>query len=224
MDKIVIIGAGLTGLSAAYHLENKGHYNFKIYEKDALPGGLCRSVVQDGFTFDYTGHLLHISDSYFESLINKFIGKENLNTINRRSFIYSQDTFTNYPYQTNLFGLPQNVIDECIKGFINRPKKLASNNFYDWAVSKFGIGMAKHFFIPYQTKIFDYDINKVTASWTGRFVPQTSLKQIIDGATKCPAPAVGYNSTFFYPKHGVLYSYECPPAGKQITVAPNLFG
>ena len=66
MAKIVIAGAGLTGLSTAYHLEKNKFDDFEIYEKENEVGGLCRSVKQDGFTFDYTGHLLHINDIYFE--------------------------------------------------------------------------------------------------------------------------------------------------------------
>jgi len=123
MAKIVIIGAGLTGLSAAYHLEKKGFYNYKIFEKELEIGGLCRSVNQDGFTFDFTGHLLHINDTYTNSLIKKLIGLENFNKLTRQSFIYSHEKHTPYPYQGNLFGLPTKVIIDCIEGFVLRKKK-----------------------------------------------------------------------------------------------------
>ena len=52
MAKIVIIGGGLTGLSAAYHLEHRGFFDYELYEKDETIGGLSRSVQQVGFTFD----------------------------------------------------------------------------------------------------------------------------------------------------------------------------
>lgn len=207
MAKIIIIGAGLTGLSAAYHLEKAGYYDFEIFEKETDPGGLCRSIYQDGFTFDYTGHLLHISDPSFENIINKYVGKNNLNIITRKSFIYSHDTYTNYPFQTNLFGLPEAVIQDCIIGFVNRPAKLKSKSFYSWVLTKFGAGFAKHFFIPYQTKIFDYNINKVSASWTGRFVPDTTLEQIISGALSNKQASLGYNANFFYPKVGGIFGW-----------------
>jgi protoporphyrinogen oxidase len=83
MAKIVIIGAGLTGLSTAYHLEKKGFHDYLIFDKESSPGGLCRSVIQDGFTFDYTGHLLHVGDNYFRSLIDKLVGFDSFNTIHR---------------------------------------------------------------------------------------------------------------------------------------------
>jgi protoporphyrinogen oxidase len=207
MDKIVILGAGLTGLSAAYHLEQKGFYNYEIFEKENEIGGLCRSVYQDGFTFDFTGHLLHVSDDYFANLIQNIIGLENMNSINRRSFVYSNNTYTHYPFQINLHGLPQEVVIECIEGFLTRYKsKKNPRTFYEWVMKNFGSGFAKYFFVPFQTKIFDYNIKKVTSSWTGRFVPQTSLKQIIAGALQEPSPSnVGYNSQFYYPKEGGIF-------------------
>ena len=41
--KIVILGAGLTGLSTAYHLEQNNFFDFTIFEKEGTHGGLCRS-------------------------------------------------------------------------------------------------------------------------------------------------------------------------------------
>ncbi|MBT4855802.1 NAD(P)-binding protein [bacterium] len=205
MAKIIILGAGLTGLSAAYHLEQNGFFDYKIYDKEDAPGGLCRSVQQDGFTFDYTGHLLHINDPYMESFSNDNLGKKNFNTIVRRSFIQSHDTFIKYPFQINLYGLPSKVISECIEGFVNRPQSNKDpKSFHAWVMKHFGAGLAKHFFTPFQSKILAYDIKKITPSWTGRFVPKTSLTQMIDGALggQKEDEKVGYNSTFFYPQKG----------------------
>jgi len=53
---ILIIGAGLAGLSTAYHLKDRDYH---IYEREGEVGGLCRSFKQDGFTFDYTSQPIH---------------------------------------------------------------------------------------------------------------------------------------------------------------------
>ncbi len=207
MAKIVILGAGLTGLSVAYHLEKKGYFDYKIIEKDSTVGGLCRSVHQDGFTFDYTGHLLHASDPYFQSFIAQLVGMNTLNTIVRRSFIYSHEVFTHYPFQINLYGLPVPVIAECIEGFVTRKRNKKIDSFYDWALATFGHGIARHFFFPFQKKILSYNLKKITASWTGRFVPSTSLTQMIQGAISDPAldQQIGYNAHFYYPKKGGIF-------------------
>lgn len=206
MAQVVIIGAGLTGLSTAYHLEQQGFSDYILFEKDESVGGLCRSIQQDGFTFDYTGHLLHINDEYFRSLITKLVGLEQFNAIDRRSFIYSHGVYTKYPFQINLFGLPHDVIVECVEGFVNRPHTATEpNDFPSWVLKHFGAGIAKHFFLGYQEKIFAYDLSNITASWTGRFVPQTSLKQMLLGALQDCDTGVGYNSQFYYPKQGGIF-------------------
>lgn len=209
MSQVVIIGAGLTGISAAYHLEHHGFFDYKIFEKEQTIGGLCRSVQQDGFTFDFTGHLLHISDAYFKSLLDQIIGFNALNSINRKSYIYSHQTYTHYPFQINLHGLPTSVIAECIEGFVKRKKKKVTRTFIEWVQSNFGSGFARHFFMPYQRKIFACDLQDLSSSWTGRFVPNTSLEQIIQGVIATPKPeqSIGYNAQFFYPKEGGIISW-----------------
>lgn len=206
MAEVVILGAGLTGLSAAYHLEKQGFFNYVLFEKESTSGGLCRSVYQDGFTFDYTGHLLHINDPYFYNFIKTVIGFEHFNSIERRSFIYSQDRYTSYPYQINLHGLPTETIIECVTGFVERKlTKKMPTSFKQWVLQNFGEGFGKYFFFPYQEKIFDYPVDKLSASWTGRFVPATSLREMLQGALAPKASAVGYNAQFYYPHKGGIY-------------------
>lgn len=232
MAEVIIIGAGLTGLSAAYHLEQNNFFDYKIFEKNDRPGGLLQSIEVDGFTFDHTGHLLHINDAYFKSFLDTIADLTNFNLIERKAAIYSHHTLTDYPFQMNLFGLPTDVIIECIEGYGNRkttPKE--PKTFVDWVLKYFGAGMGKHFFFPYNGKILAYDLTKVHPSWTGRFVPQTSMNAILKGAfEKKPESGVGYNSSFYYPKSGgiefiikkIASSLRNPIISKHATTAIDL--
>lgn len=204
VTKIVILGGGLTGLSAAYHLEQAGFNNFTIFEKNSRPGGLLRSHTANGFTFDYTGHFLHINDDIFRSFLSTISNFSDFLLVQRQSAIYSHNALTEYPYQMNLYGLPEQVIYECINGFIERKNFLKKPvNFYEWVLKYYGTGMGKHFFFPYQKKILSYNIKKILPSWTGRFVPKTTLKDILLGALSDQSQKnIGYNHTFYYPKRG----------------------
>lgn len=207
MAQVVILGAGLTGLSTAYHLEQQGFYNYCLFEKEPTIGGLCRSIEANGFTFDYTGHLLHINNEYVRELIQKIIGFEHCTAIERRAFIESHGVQVAYPYQMNLYGLPTEVIAECIEGYVTRKMRKAApqttQSFHSWVLEHFGEGLAKHFFFPYQEKIFDLSVKKFTASWTNKFVPQTSLKDMLTGALQPQVHTkIGYNAHFWYPKQG----------------------
>ncbi len=204
MAEIVILGAGLTGLSAAYHLEKQKFYDYKIFEKNSTSGGLLRSFKQDGFTFDFTGHFLHVSDNYFFDFLQKIADLKNFNLTSRNSAINFNNQLTDYPFQINLAGLPENVVFDSIYGFINIKKNIKSpKSFYEWVLKHFGPGMGKHFFFPYNSKILAYDLKKVRADQTGRFAPKTNLKLILKNAlSKKTEENIGYNSKFYYPKLG----------------------
>ncbi len=49
--RVVVIGAGFSGLSVATALAYKG-FDVTILEKNSSPGGRARSFSEDGFTFD----------------------------------------------------------------------------------------------------------------------------------------------------------------------------
>src|SRR5258706_15994326 len=106
--RTLILGGGMSGLSCAYHLKE----NYLLWEKSDEPGGLSRSIKQDGFVYDHTGHLLHLRDPYTLKLIPDLLG-DNIVSNDRRAWIHSHGVQTRYPYQANLYGLPKKVIQEC---------------------------------------------------------------------------------------------------------------
>ncbi len=108
--RIFILGAGLTGLSAAWHLQKRG-IDCQIFEKEPEVGGLCRSKKIGGFTFDCDGHLLHFKHRYTLNLIKNLL-KNNLTEHQRNAWIYAFDTYVHYPFQANLYGLPPSVVKE----------------------------------------------------------------------------------------------------------------
>ena len=111
--KCVIIGAGPTGLSAAYHVKE----DYLLVDRNAHVGGWCRSVQDKGFTFDYAGHIMFSNDAYVQQLY-KILLSDNLHWQNREAWVYSKGVHTRYPFQGALYGLPPKVITECIVGAI----------------------------------------------------------------------------------------------------------
>jgi UDP-galactopyranose mutase len=280
-----VIGAGPTGLSAAYHLGQDS----LLIEKNATVGGLCRSIVRDGFTFDYAGHIMFSNDAYVNELYQKLLGN-NLHWQNREAWIYSQGVHTRYPYQGALYGLPAETIKECILGAIearygtppasapatnsastngqhslsklsnfhtnghainfstqNRADSTATpqhqehiadvcqrlgdvkdccadgilesstqlnspsgngkpqqepQNFEEFIYRVWGRGIAKHFAIPYNQKLWAVPLSEMETSWLGGRVPMPDLGEMIEGALSPVAKPMGPNARFGYPLHG----------------------
>src|SRR3989442_10756540 len=114
VKRVVIIGGGLAGVSAGHHLLE---YEPVVLEKESAIGGLCRSFTQGGFTFDCTGHLIHLKNQYTKDLISKIL-PDAFGYHERLAAIYSKSTMTPYPFQANTYGLPAEVIKECVVGFV----------------------------------------------------------------------------------------------------------
>lgn len=83
--RVVILGAGLCGLSAASYLEEVGRTDYLILERDARAGGLARTTVIDGFAFDHAIHILYSHHPYATDLIRNTLLNGNLQSQARRS-------------------------------------------------------------------------------------------------------------------------------------------
>jgi len=207
---ILIVGAGLAGLSTAYHLKDQ---EYLVCEKEGEVGGLCRSCVQSGFVFDYTGHLLHLKSDYSKKLIEKLLPGAFL-THARRASVYSHGVLTPYPFQAHLHGLPPEVRRECMIGFIesyeqrNRPRDARSKTnaegmpFGEWITYNFGKGIARHFMIPYNKKMWKSDLDELSCEWVEWSIPVPRLAEVMGGALGSVNTQMGYSAQFLYPARG----------------------
>jgi len=201
MQKTVILGAGLSGISTAHHLKK----NYEIFEKEDHPGGLVITNEKDGFHFDLTGHWFHMRDKGIKKIVNNLM-QNKLVEVARDSRIYSKGVTTFYPFQTNTFGLPVEVVKEIISGFIDavyiNPTDKEPKTFEQWVLKHMGEGIAKHFMIPYNEKLWCTHPKDMTPFWCQHYVPKPELDQILEGALRPPEQNIGYNASFSYPKKG----------------------
>lgn len=201
--KVIVAGAGIAGLSAAWHLQKKG-MDCRVFEKEDEVGGLCRSKRVRNFIFDQSGHLLHFKSRYGLYFVRSLLGN-NLVRHRRSAWVYSFGGYTRYPFQANLFGLPPQVANECLVGFIRARKNKSLNgcrNFAEWLERTFGTGMVRHFLHPYNTKFWTVPPKELTCEWVDVMIPVPSLRQVFQGARKESAKRLGYNANFWYPKRG----------------------
>jgi UDP-galactopyranose mutase len=247
---IVVIGAGPTGLSAAYHV---GPDAILVEQADRV-GGWCRSIEDNGFTFDMAGHIMFSNDPYIHEMYQMLLG-DNVHWQDREAWIYSKEVFTRYPFQGALYGQSPEVIKECIVGAIEarfgslKAKKPAADtgsngdytgperrgmfeplmkagvtvrtrpytgkerrlpvshkgpprNFEEFIYKVWGAGIAKHFAIPYNQKLWAVPLAEMETSWLGGRVPLPNLEEMIEGALSPSPKPMGPNARFGYPLRG----------------------
>lgn len=202
--KIIILGAGLAGISTAYFLRNAGINFFRVYEKEHTIGGLCRSNNLKGYTFDCCGHILHFRNKSISTFIKNLLG-DNLIQHKRRAGIYSFGRLTRYPFQINLYGLPSSIIKECLEDFIKvriDGIRRTPKNFQEWCYQNFGKSITKYFMEPYNKKFWNLPLRDLSFRWVDGFVIVPTIKQVIEGTIEESRRNVGYHSFFFYPQKG----------------------
>lgn len=201
--KIIILGAGLAGLSAAWHLKQRG-IEALVFEKENTVGGLCRSKQVKGFIFDYDGHLMHFQNSYILQLVEKLL-KGNLVRHERSAWVNNFGIFSRYPFQANLHALPKPIASECLWGFIqatNSRSNSSQANFLKWINNTFGKGIARHFMVPYNKKFWTVSLNRMACPWVDKFIPQLGLSEVVNGFFAGGNDHLGYNAFFWYPEKG----------------------
>jgi protoporphyrinogen oxidase len=202
--RVAILGAGLTGMSAALSLD-QAKVPYRIFEKLDQPGGHAVTITERGYRFDRTGHLLHLRDPEMRARVLEWLGGEH-ELIQRRSVIWSNGVYTRYPFQANTFGLPPDVAYACVYGFLQahfareRPEP---RNFEEFCLAHFGEGISRHFMIPYNSRLWGVHPREITSDWCRRFVPLPKLEDVIAGAVGKNDRELGYNTSFVYPRRGI---------------------
>ena len=207
---LLILGAGLAGLSAALHAPG----SYRLVERSERPGGLCKTDLRDGFSFDATGHWLHLRDEGMRRLAAEVLPGGWV-TVERKAGIWSHGRFTRYPYQVNTHGLPPEVVAENVLGFVEaqfgeqgralREREPAS--FAEFILRHLGEGFARNFMFPYNAKLWTVHPREMSTAWMGRFVPRPTLEQVVRGALGLEGDQAGYNASFIYPRQGGIESF-----------------
>jgi protoporphyrinogen oxidase len=205
--RIVIIGAGPTGLGAGYRLRELGYRNFLILEARDKVGGLASSEQSaNGFTYDIGGHVLFSHYEYFDKLFDKLLGDEYQELL-RESWVWMCDRFLPYPFQNNIKYLPKEVVLECLMGLIEAQKQPFDlsrfANFEEFINGVFGAGIAKYFMMPYNFKVWAHPPKMMNKEWIGERVSVVDIKRVLGNVVLDRDDAGwGPNATFKYPRHG----------------------
>ena len=114
-----ILGGGLSAISLAYFLQNNQNIDeIHILEKDASPGGICRTFVKNGIEYDVGPHIIFSKNKEILDLMNNLLGKNN-EKHRRSNRIIHKKRLVQYPFENDLSKLPPEDIDYCVNSFLH---------------------------------------------------------------------------------------------------------
>lgn len=205
--QIVIIGAGPTGLGAAWRLEELGFSDWLLIEKEQQAGGLAASVTDEkGFTWDLGGHVQFSHYEYFDRLMDILLGTDGWLYHERESWVWIRDRFVPYPFQMNIRRLPREELKKCLAGLVRlykNPPTSPPRNFSEWIDATFGEGIAEVFLRPYNFKVWAYPLEMLGYSWVGERVAVVDLERVLSNLIdERDDVSWGPNNKFRFPTFG----------------------
>lgn len=200
----IILGAGISGISASYHLRQKKIENV-IFEKDDNWGGLCGNFEIDGFRFDKAIHLSFTGNEYVKELFSKSC---EYITHSPLAYNYYKGSWLKHPAQNNLEPLELDEKIEIISDFTeNSNKKENITNYEEWLKAQYGNYFSENFPIPYTRKYWTLEAKDLSTTWVGNRMYQPNIKEVLKGAFEKDTPNTYYAKEMRYPKVGGYKSF-----------------
>jgi protoporphyrinogen oxidase len=180
----LIVGAGPTGFGAAWAAQRQGR-DFQIIEAGDAPGGAAASHRQDGFSWDFGGHVIHSHFSDFDDALAA--SATPMRQVVRSGTVLVEDNFVDTPYQQQLSVLPTDI----------RPGADA-DHLGDYLRNEMGALLYDEFFAPFNEKMWAHPLHAIDHRWTSlrsgsgaSNVPQVSLKKPSRPFEEFPYPSFG---------------------------------
>jgi len=226
--KVVILGAGPAGISAAWRLTKLG-FPVTVLERDNAVGGMGRTIKVGDYSVDFGPHTFHIratpeSKAILET-ITPFFG-ENPLTLVRGTRVLLRGKEYVYPLEMLqvLFGvsplLSFHILFDygmaTLKSFFAPAKK--EDSFEEWGVRNLGRTLYDLCFGIYSARVWGLPTSQISSKQAQR-VAKLNLKNIILRTLGIKADPATYFTKYFYPRQGISTLYE--GMAKEVTAAGN---
>lgn len=197
----LIVGAGVSGLAFANALPEGA--DWLIVEQLDEPGGYCRTIKQDGFVWDFSGHFFHFRHPEIEAWLCERMDASTVRTVHKSSSILFAGERIDFPFQKNIHQLPRQDFIECLHDLYFRDGDPDdADTFEEMLYAKLGRGIVEKFLRPYNEKLYACPLSHLDKDAMGRFFPHADIADIIRNMRN--PDNTSYNATFTYPEGGAI--------------------
>lgn len=184
MVEVLILGGGLTALSAGYELSKEG-FKVRILEQNSVLGGLARYFsIENTWLESYYHHIFTSNDSFLKlanemGLINKIFWKKTL-----MGFYYENEIYRATPFNLLFNFKPLKYIDKfkfalCILKILRKKdwEDLDSITVKDWVIDEGSKRLYDIIFKPLLKVKWGRNSDQISASWLwGRMKPRVQSR------------------------------------------------
>jgi protoporphyrinogen oxidase len=196
--RVGVLGGGLVGLVVASRCKR---HRCEVLELGDSLGGHCRSLVEDGYTFDLGGpHIMFSKNKEVLELMFRQLG-ENCAQRRRNNKIWYQGRYVKYPFENGLHDLEPQDRFECLYYYLNNDYP-PPTNFKEWIYHVFGKGIAEKYMIPYNEKIWNVPSAEMAFDWVEGRVPRPPIEDVIRAAVGVETEGYTHQLHFGYPRTG----------------------
>ena len=205
--KVAVIGTGISGLAISQMLKQK--HEVTVFEKSEKIGGLIKCERVNDCLFHKVGG--HVFNSKNEQVANWFWShfdkEKDFFKVRRNAKIFFRDQVIGYPFENYLYLLNQQLVKEILNELIDleRNQKLSPfeyDNFESFLRNNFGQTLYELYFQPYNLKLWQTDLSKVSMHWLEGKLPMPNLKDIVISNVIRQEENEMVHSTFYYPVEG----------------------
>lgn len=209
MKKIVIVGAGIAGLTTAYQLIEAG-YNVTVVERDDAVGGLSRTYKDKDFAFDSGPHRFYTKNPEVINFIKDILGDDYL-SMKMTSSVYLLGQYYDWPLSMKVvLKLPFKVMASAAVDMVGlmfkKPKPV--DTYSEHILQKYGKTLYKIDFDPYTAKFAKVPTNELHSDWAKAGVNRAVINEkvkmdsLFDVVKNTLFPQKE-NITIIYPNEGI---------------------
>lgn len=212
-DRVVVIGAGPGGLTAAYLLA-KQRVQVTVLEADDIVGGISRTAAYKGYRFDIGGHRFFTKIRPVQELWREILGDEFI-SVPRLSRIHYDGKFFDYPLKAGnaLRGLGLWNACRIVLSYARAhlwPSR-EEENLEQWVTNRFGRRLYEIFFKTYTEKVWGLPCTEIRAEWAAQRIQNLSLARAVLSAASLNRRSTDVKSLiheFQYPRLGPGQMWE----------------
>lgn len=200
--EVIILGAGVAGLAAAYRLRENG-VDSLIIDKESDVGGLCRSFTVNHYTFDYCAHISFDNEDETYSLIE---GNTKHWVHTPKPMNYSEGVWIQNPVWKHLAEVDKQERDRIVRSYLERKPADGQSDYASWLKTNFGNYYAENYPYKYTRKYWTVEPSELESNWIVGRMSVPTLKEIQEGCTT-NIQEVHYSKEARYPREGGFQSF-----------------